>query len=188
MRLSTHYVSTFLVLLISLSAIILAAPAAVTGIGSLTGETSSDTTSGLTNTHNDLHGINVRSSLNITTVQGNPTDGETLRPEPKVAFLSCKPRRDVPQMCTMSFVQKSSDTSAVLIAYDHNCNRIGNWAIHRQEMEYMVGDEKHGHDFITPNLKWHILVYMPSDVGPNPHLFVRDLEPLVQRQVVRAVS
>ncbi|PVH82321.1 hypothetical protein DL98DRAFT_586662 [Cadophora sp. DSE1049] len=153
---------TFIIfLLTSLFTTTLAAPASISEILDMTAEEISNITS--IETYPDTH-LNRRDDLTFATVLGNPTTGEYFNPEPKVKFQSCKPRQDVPQMCTMAYARKTTTNDATLIAYDHNCNRLGDWKRNIVEMRRLdENGEKHGSDFVTPKLKWNILIWMDED-------------------------
>ena len=153
--------ATFIILLLtSLFATTFAAPAAISDIIAMTAEKTSNITT--IPIYPDID-LKPRSDLTSATVQGNPVTGEYFNPEPKVRFQSCKPRQDIPQMCTVAYAHQTTTNTATLIAYDHNCNRLGDWKRNLDELRNEVNGEKHGSDLITPNLKWHILLYLGQD-------------------------
>ncbi|KAL2075005.1 hypothetical protein VTL71DRAFT_8785 [Oculimacula yallundae] len=165
MRQTTHYalvvMTSLAIVLTSLTVIILAAPATAP-TNHLTTLSTSTLFNSTTAPSISSHQLTTRDNLTIAVEQGGPENGETLRPEPTVSFLSCKPRVNTASMCTLAFVQKRTDTSCVVIAYDHKCNRLDAWKTQRNPLSWYQNGAKHGTDLVSPKLKWNILLYMST--------------------------
>ncbi|CZT09081.1 uncharacterized protein RCO7_09887 [Rhynchosporium graminicola] len=118
---------------------------------------------------NSSQNLNARDDLTIAVQQGDPDNGETIRPEPKVSFLTCKPRKDTRYMCSLAGIQKSDTKEVSIIIYDHNCYRVGgSWKADRgpASLAYTNNGDKHGVDLFSSALIWNVLLYMEEEWAP----------------------
>ncbi|KAH6702057.1 hypothetical protein BKA61DRAFT_681323 [Leptodontidium sp. MPI-SDFR-AT-0119] len=164
--------TSLILLLTYFNAIVLGAPAPPTEVVGVGAEAISNITDTdfLLNSRNDL---NTQSSLTTVVVQGNPDNGETWNPEPRVSWFACKPSKDHFDMCTAAYASKSEKSGPNLrydlVIYDHNCIRLGAWT--NQDIAGLATGEGtndvHGWDFKAVNLPYNLIVYQPSWFVPS---------------------